>query len=171
MPSQTKISLPANPQKISGIHNTFQTSLPKLPRGWVKRENAPFGFFWAIAKYDGKIQKALIQPQNAAERKKFEDEFETLPKTTKSPAKQNSKKRPVDRNGKYLPYYNERKQTGTSSLKHDNKRAAKKPGWRKSASGRWYCETRKNRSDSNNEDLSYSRYVQQKAKERRKAKQ
>lgn len=39
------------------------------------------------------------------------------------------------------------KQTGTSKKKADEKRKAKKPGIRRSASGNRYRETRKNRSD------------------------
>ena len=39
------------------------------------------------------------------------------------------------------------KQTGTSSTVRDKKRKAMQPGKRRSASGRIYTETRKNRSD------------------------
>ena len=39
------------------------------------------------------------------------------------------------------------KQTGTSSTARDKKRKAMQPGKRRSASGRIYTETRKNRSD------------------------
>jgi len=39
------------------------------------------------------------------------------------------------------------KQTGTSSTVRDKKRKAMQPGKRRSASGRTYTETRKNRSD------------------------
>ena len=39
------------------------------------------------------------------------------------------------------------KQTGTSSTNRDKKRKAMQPGKRRSASGRIYYETRKNRSD------------------------
>lgn len=39
------------------------------------------------------------------------------------------------------------KQTGTSSTNRDKKRKAMQPGKRRSASGRIYTETRKNRSD------------------------
>lgn len=39
------------------------------------------------------------------------------------------------------------KQTGTSSMVRDKKRKAMQPGKRRSASGRTYTETRKNRSD------------------------
>ena len=36
---------------------------------------------------------------------------------------------------------------GRRSISADKKRKAKKPGWRKAASGRWYSERRGNRSD------------------------
>jgi len=39
------------------------------------------------------------------------------------------------------------KQTGSSSIERDKKRKAMQPGKRRSASGRIYHETRKNRSD------------------------
>lgn len=39
------------------------------------------------------------------------------------------------------------KQTGTSNRRADSQRKAKRPGKRKSTSGRTYTETRKNRSD------------------------
>jgi len=40
------------------------------------------------------------------------------------------------------------KQTGkTKSIPRDLARKAKPPGYRKSASGNWYLETRKNRTD------------------------
>ena len=39
------------------------------------------------------------------------------------------------------------KQTGTSNTKRDSARKAMQPGKRRSASGRVYTETRKNRSD------------------------
>ena len=39
------------------------------------------------------------------------------------------------------------KQTGSSSIERDKKRKAMQPGKRRSASGRIYYETRKNRSD------------------------
>jgi len=39
------------------------------------------------------------------------------------------------------------KQTGTSATVRDKKRKAMQPGKRRSASGRTYTETRKNRSD------------------------
>ena len=39
------------------------------------------------------------------------------------------------------------KQTGRSSIERDKKRKAMQPGKRRSASGRIYHETRKNRSD------------------------
>ena len=38
-------------------------------------------------------------------------------------------------------------QTGKTTTKRDKLLKAKKPGWRKSKSGRWYKETRRNRSD------------------------
>lgn len=40
-----------------------------------------------------------------------------------------------------------RRQTGTSNLPTDRQRAAKKAGWRRSKSGTWYYEARRNRSD------------------------
>lgn len=40
-------------------------------------------------------------------------------------------------------------QTGkTKSYRDDERQAAKEPGWRKSARGRWYFENRRNRSDT-----------------------
>ena len=42
---------------------------------------------------------------------------------------------------------NKYKQHGKSNLKADKRRKAKAPGKRKSASGKVYVETRKNRSD------------------------
>ena len=39
------------------------------------------------------------------------------------------------------------KQTGKSNEKRDKKRKAKAPGWRRTAHGTVYYETRKNRSD------------------------
>ena len=40
-------------------------------------------------------------------------------------------------------------QTGkTKSYRDDERQAAKEPGWRKSAKGRWYFENRRNRSDT-----------------------
>lgn len=39
------------------------------------------------------------------------------------------------------------KQTGKSNEKRDKKRKAKAPGWRRTARGTVYYETRKNRSD------------------------
>lgn len=39
------------------------------------------------------------------------------------------------------------KQTGSSSIERDKRRKAMEPGKRRSASGRIYYETRKNRSD------------------------
>jgi predicted DNA-binding transcriptional regulator AlpA len=40
-------------------------------------------------------------------------------------------------------------QTGHTTIPVDRKLKAKRVGWRKSKSGRWYKETRKNRSDKN----------------------
>lgn len=40
-------------------------------------------------------------------------------------------------------------QTGKSNRTRDKKRKAKKPGWRKSKSGKKYFENRRNRSDKN----------------------
>lgn len=43
-------------------------------------------------------------------------------------------------------------QTGkTKSLKDDNRRSAKEPGWRQSAKGNWYFENRRDRSDNGRE--------------------
>lgn len=39
------------------------------------------------------------------------------------------------------------KQIGKSDTTYDKRYKAKKPGWRPSASGNWYFENRKNRSD------------------------
>lgn len=40
-------------------------------------------------------------------------------------------------------------QTGkTKSYRDDERQAAKEPGWRKSAKGKWYFENRRNRSDT-----------------------
>lgn len=39
------------------------------------------------------------------------------------------------------------RQTGRSNRRADSQRKAKRPGWRKSASGRRYYEARRNRSD------------------------
>jgi len=39
------------------------------------------------------------------------------------------------------------KQTGKTTIAIDKLLKAKKPGWRKSATGNWYFENRRNRSD------------------------
>ena len=39
----------------------------------------------------------------------------------------------------------------TKSLKDDNRRSAKEPGWRQSAKGNWYFENRRDRSDNGRE--------------------
>lgn len=45
----------------------------------------------------------------------------------------------------------------TRNKRMDALRTAKKPGWRKSSSGRWYFETRRNRSDTTEEDAEYAK--------------
>lgn len=66
-----------------------------------------------------------------------------LTKKSRSTAKSRTRKKTTARS-------KSTRQTGVAgkrSLSDDKKRKAKKPGWRKAASGRWYSERRGNRSD------------------------